>query len=192
MPKPSRRASGARQFLCIDAREGLRFLHVRAVSTSQDLETILRPASPPLSGDLRRRTAQFRRCPNPVATGAWAVPSTNSKGERRDGSAAAETAVPDEGHGDLRRRRPAPFAEAPPASERDGSRLQTVSNPTMLRSSRPTKANRLRSQHPARPTHDSLLGTDAFDQLHRPDVVDNRRVSALRFGDPRALLSASL
>ncbi len=37
-PCPSRRASGARQFLCIDAREGLRFLHVRAVSTSQDLK----------------------------------------------------------------------------------------------------------------------------------------------------------
>lgn len=43
-------------------------------------------------------------------------------------------------------------------------------------------------------SHDSLLGTDTFDQLHRPVVVDNRRVSALRFGEPRiqALLSALL
>ena len=53
------------------------------------------------------------------------------------GDPAETTAVPDEGHGDLRRGPPTPFAEAPPA--RDGSRLQTVSNsnPTMLRSSRP-------------------------------------------------------
>ncbi len=54
---------------------------------------------------------------------------------------AETTAVLDEMHGDSRRGLPTPFAEAPPAEmfERDGSRLQTVSNlkSTMLRSSRP-------------------------------------------------------
>ena len=36
-------------------------------------------------------------------------------------------------------------------------------------------------------SHDSLLGTDTFDQLHRPVIVDSRRVSALRFGEPRVV-----
>ena len=43
-------------------------------------------------------------------------------------------------------------------------------------------------------SHDPPLGQDAFDDLHRPAVVDDRRTSALRFGDPRvqALLAALL
>ena len=43
-------------------------------------------------------------------------------------------------------------------------------------------------------SHDSPLGQDTFDDLHRPAVVDDRRASALRFGDPRvqALLATLL
>ena len=43
-------------------------------------------------------------------------------------------------------------------------------------------------------SHDCPLGVETFEQLHRPAVVDDRRVSALRFGDPRiqALLAALL
>ena len=43
-------------------------------------------------------------------------------------------------------------------------------------------------------SHDCPLGVQTFEQLHRPAVVDERRVSALRFGDPRiqALLGALL
>ena len=43
-------------------------------------------------------------------------------------------------------------------------------------------------------SHDCPLGVQTFEQLHRPAVVDDRRVSALRFGDPRiqALLAALL
>ena len=43
-------------------------------------------------------------------------------------------------------------------------------------------------------SHDPPVGQDAFDALHRPAVVDDRRTSALRFGDPRvqALLAALL
>ena len=43
-------------------------------------------------------------------------------------------------------------------------------------------------------SHDSPLGQETFDGLHRPAVVDHRRASALRFGDPRvqALLGALL
>ena len=43
-------------------------------------------------------------------------------------------------------------------------------------------------------SHDCPLGVHSFEQLHRPAVVDDRRVSALRFGDPRvqALLAALL
>ena len=43
-------------------------------------------------------------------------------------------------------------------------------------------------------SHDCPLGMETFEQLHRPAVVDDRRVSALRFGDPRiqALLAALL
>ena len=43
-------------------------------------------------------------------------------------------------------------------------------------------------------SHDCTLGVETFEKLHRPDVVDDRRVSALRFGDPRvqALLAALL
>ena len=43
-------------------------------------------------------------------------------------------------------------------------------------------------------SHDCPLGMETFEQLHRPTVVDERRVSALRFGDPRiqALLGALL
>ena len=33
--------------------------------------------------------------------------------------------------------------------------------------------------------HDCPIGVETFDALHRPAVVDDRRVSALRFGDPR-------
>ena len=71
-------------------------------------------------------------------------------------------------------------------------RTETVVNDTYdfgigRRLCKRSKANRLRGQPPARPTHDSLLGTDTFDQLHRPVVVDNRRVSALRFGEPRVV-----
>ena len=36
-------------------------------------------------------------------------------------------------------------------------------------------------------SHDPALGQDTFDHLHRPAVVDDRRASALRFGDPRVL-----
>ena len=43
-------------------------------------------------------------------------------------------------------------------------------------------------------SHDSPLGQETFDGLHRPAVVDDRRASALRFGDPRvqALLATLL
>ena len=43
-------------------------------------------------------------------------------------------------------------------------------------------------------SHDPPLGQDTFDGLHRPAVVDDRRASALRFGDPRvqALLATLL
>ena len=43
-------------------------------------------------------------------------------------------------------------------------------------------------------SHDCPLGMETFEQLHPPAVVDDRRVSALRFGDPRiqALLAALL
>ena len=43
-------------------------------------------------------------------------------------------------------------------------------------------------------SHDSPLGQETFDGLHRPTVVDDRRASALRFGDPRvqALLATLL
>ena len=43
-------------------------------------------------------------------------------------------------------------------------------------------------------SHDSPLGQETFDGLHRPAVVDHRRASALRFGDPRvqALLATLL
>ena len=43
-------------------------------------------------------------------------------------------------------------------------------------------------------SHDCPLGVQTFEQLHRPAVVDERRVSALRFGDPRiqAVLAALL
>ena len=34
-------------------------------------------------------------------------------------------------------------------------------------------------------SHDCPIGAAAFDALHHPVVVDQRRVSALRFGDPR-------
>ena len=93
MPEPLRRASGARQFLCVDAREGLRILHVRAASTSQNLETLLQPASPSVvrrSSPADRPIPQMPRLPFRNGTGASAVPSTDSKGERRGGSAAAE------------------------------------------------------------------------------------------------------
>ena len=43
-------------------------------------------------------------------------------------------------------------------------------------------------------SHDPPLGQDTFDRLHRPAVVDRRRASAMRFGDPRvqALLATLL
>ena len=43
-------------------------------------------------------------------------------------------------------------------------------------------------------SHHCQLGAEVFDGLHRPAVVDDRRVSALRFGDPRvqALLATLL
>lgn len=43
-------------------------------------------------------------------------------------------------------------------------------------------------------SHDCPAGVATFDALHRPAVVDNRRVSAMRFGDPRlqAVLTALL
>ena len=43
-------------------------------------------------------------------------------------------------------------------------------------------------------SHDCPLGMETFEKLHRPAVVDDRRVSALRFGDPRiqAVLAALL
>ena len=43
-------------------------------------------------------------------------------------------------------------------------------------------------------SHDSPLGQETFDGLHRPAVVDHRRASAMRFGDPRvqALLATLL
>ena len=43
-------------------------------------------------------------------------------------------------------------------------------------------------------SHDPPLGQDTFDGLHRPSVVDDRRASAMRFGDPRvqALLATLL
>ena len=43
-------------------------------------------------------------------------------------------------------------------------------------------------------SHDCPLGVQTFEELHRPAVVDERRVSALRFGDPRiqALFGALL
>ena len=43
-------------------------------------------------------------------------------------------------------------------------------------------------------SHDCPLGVQTFEQLHRPAVVEDRRVSALRFGDPRiqAVLAALL
>ena len=43
-------------------------------------------------------------------------------------------------------------------------------------------------------SHDCAIGAEAFDELHRPRVVDRQRTSALRFGDPRvqALLAALL
>ena len=43
-------------------------------------------------------------------------------------------------------------------------------------------------------SHHCQLGLEAFEDLHRPAVVDDRRASALRFGDPRvqALLAALL
>ena len=34
-------------------------------------------------------------------------------------------------------------------------------------------------------SHDTLLGSEAFENLHRPAVIDQRRVPALRFGDLR-------
>lgn len=41
-------------------------------------------------------------------------------------------------------------------------------------------------------THDAILGEDEFNTIDKPVVVENQRISALRFGDPRtqALLSA--
>lgn len=41
-------------------------------------------------------------------------------------------------------------------------------------------------------THDAYLGEDEFYKIDKPIVVENQRISALRFGDPRtqALLSA--
>ena len=55
------------------------------------------------------------------------------------------------------------------------------------------KANR-RLLDVQRISHDCPVGVETFDALHRPAVVDNRRVSALRFGDPRlqAVLTALL
>ena len=43
-------------------------------------------------------------------------------------------------------------------------------------------------------SHDCAIGVETFEALHRPAVVDERRVPALRFGDSRvqALLSALL
>ncbi len=43
-------------------------------------------------------------------------------------------------------------------------------------------------------SHDCPIGAATFDALHQPVVVDERRVSALRFGDPRiqAVLAAIL
>ena len=34
-------------------------------------------------------------------------------------------------------------------------------------------------------THDSILAEETFQQLNRPRIVDNQRVSALRFADPK-------
>jgi len=41
-------------------------------------------------------------------------------------------------------------------------------------------------------THDAYLGDDEFNRIDKPIVIENQRISALRFGDPRtqALLSA--
>ena len=43
-------------------------------------------------------------------------------------------------------------------------------------------------------SHHCQLGAEVFDELHRPAVIDDRRVSTLRFGDPRvqALLATLL
>ncbi len=43
-------------------------------------------------------------------------------------------------------------------------------------------------------SHDCPLGAETFEQLHRPVEIDDRRVAALRFGDPRVqvLLAALL
>ena len=35
-------------------------------------------------------------------------------------------------------------------------------------------------------SHDTFIGADVFEDLHRPRVVHGQRASALRFGDPRA------
>jgi hypothetical protein len=42
-------------------------------------------------------------------------------------------------------------------------------------------------------THNAFLGEDEFNKIDKPIVVENQRISALRFGDPRtqALLSAA-
>ena len=34
-------------------------------------------------------------------------------------------------------------------------------------------------------SHDCAIGAEAFDELHRPRVVDRQRTSALRFGEPQ-------
>ena len=34
-------------------------------------------------------------------------------------------------------------------------------------------------------SHDTLLGSEAFQQLHQPEIIEQRRVPALRFGDLR-------
>ena len=43
-------------------------------------------------------------------------------------------------------------------------------------------------------SHRCQLGAEVFHELHRPAVIDDRRVSTLRFGDPRvqALLATLL
>ncbi|MYA87701.1 MAG: hypothetical protein F4X97_04490 [Boseongicola sp. SB0662_bin_57] len=46
------------------------------------------------------------------------------------------------------------------------------------------KANR-RLLDVQRSSHDCPIGVETFDAFHRPAVVDGRRVSAMRFGDPR-------
>jgi hypothetical protein len=35
-------------------------------------------------------------------------------------------------------------------------------------------------------SHDCAIGETAFEQIHRPTVVDEQRASALRLDDPRA------